>query len=392
VLLGVSVGSLIGLLAGILGSIYIYSIRSHSGAPSIVVAHPQLEVFGFLATFITGVASLLLPKFNLKRPRPFLAAWAISLYACGSLLWVIRPASIVLGDALSLAGAVLSSTMIFTSLSRPRNPLGYGNLFFGAAGVTLILTLSFLTYFDASGHAAPQSFPLLELAGFPTTMIFGVQLQTVRFKRAPPNLLFARTATGLWATFLLACGLSIYAPTPSLVLLSSILFSAGGLYLLGGLNAFRRATKPTVWALNENMHRLPYFDASSRIAAYWFAASALFLVADALIHKGYWRSSLTDAYVHSLAVGYLMTTIMGYAPILLPGLLGTRVKDFKTQLSPLLLVSAGNAWRIVGDVSAGVSGGANYLYSGYSFLPVLVGAALFLIQAHSAIIHSKPVR
>ena len=56
-----------------------------------------------------------------------------------------------------------------------------------------------------------------------------------------------------------------------------------------------------------------------------------------------------DSFIHSIALGFIGSTITVFAPMLLPGLLGRKAPVTGLSLGPILLLNAGILLRIAGD-------------------------------------------
>ncbi|MFO1148056.1 MAG: hypothetical protein U1E62_06730 [Alsobacter sp.] len=58
-----------------------------------------------------------------------------------------------------------------------------------------------------------------------------------------------------------------------------------------------------------------------------------------------------DAAVHAITLGFVLSMIFGHAPIILPAVLRVRVRHERALYSPLVLLQAGVAARVIGSVA-----------------------------------------
>lgn len=121
--------------------------------------------------------------------------------------------------------------------------------------------------------------------------------------------------------------------------------------LLGGLGLLGQVAWLARYDLARRTVRRPgltRFIAVCLLAAYgWMAVSGVLWVAMALGASGH---LLHDALVHSLFVGFVLSMVMGHAPIIVPAVLRTPLAFRRSAYLPLVLLHVSVAVRIGADL------------------------------------------
>ena len=139
-----------------------------------------------------------------------------------------------------------------------------------------------------------------------------------------------------------------------------------------------------VWLVHHDVARrtirlpgLPRFSACSILAGHmWLAAAGAML---ALASSGA-VIFLYDAVIHAIAIGFVMSMIFGHAPIILPAIIGLRVRFVAASYASLALLHLSVLLRLAGDIF-----GLNDVRAASGILTVLalVSYAAILIAASS---------
>lgn len=116
----------------------------------------------------------------------------------------------------------------------------------------------------------------------------------------------------------------------------------------------------TVWLVRHDLARvtvhrvgLPRFIAVSLLAGYaWLAVSGALWIAMGLGARG---PLLHDAVVHSLFLGFVLSMVIGHAPMILPAVLRLPVRFTRAAYLPLVLLHVSVAMRIVADLAGSVA-------------------------------------
>jgi hypothetical protein len=185
------------------------------------------------------------------------------------------------------------------------------------------------------GGAGPvRATPLL--AGFLVLTIVGERLELSRLTL--PSGASRRRLLVLLGLFVVGVAVSPWWRSAGLVL--------GGLGLLGQV----------AWLLRYDLARrtirrpgLPRFAAACMLSGYgWLAVSGALWVALGLGARG---PLLHDALVHALFLGFVLSMVMGHAPIIVPAVLRQPVAYVPTAYVPLVLLHASVAVRIAADLA-----------------------------------------
>lgn len=197
-----------------------------------------------------------------------------------------------------------------------------------AALLWLVANLSWL-----SGRSPVDGLPAG--IGFLVLTIFAERLELSRLMPRPTwaRALFAALA-GL---YLLSTLLHLLAPAPAAALT--------GISLLG----------MTAWLLRFDIARLtvrqtglPRFIALCLLAGYaWAAVAGLGLLGFGALQAGEGRS---DAVIHALLLGFVMSMVMGHAPIVLPAVARIRVRFHRGLFGPLVVLNLSVLVRVVGGL------------------------------------------
>jgi MFS family permease len=359
--------TVLGLAGTFLGVLRLLSYGRAVIFQSIYLVHPDLQLFGFVAIFIIGVSYGLVPRFKNKPapPLPFFLL-LVSLVFVGNLLRLTGLGAVV-GDIIVLIGFIGYTALTIVILGRPRG-------FFWVSDVFISLSPILLTVTSAARLFLQQPWPdmrFVELAllGFPTAMIVGVAMRTVRF----------RLGANYHRGFAVVCLFSYLA---ALLLLPfqqrylqdirRAIFLSSGIFFLASVDIakpLKNGFKETEMNQRDRIrHR--YFTTYFTTAAAWFAA-ALTLA----LLQGVWPF-FRDGFIHSMAVGFIANTIMAYAPILMPALMSGRAAVRGLSYAPHILINSGNLWRIGASMFS-------KLHDAYlSGLPILAGAIYFLVMVH----------
>jgi hypothetical protein len=341
------------------------------GAPAVpidwVLLHAHLQIFGFFAMLIPGVAHHLFARFTGRVVTPGAAArWILGLLVGGmvSRLWgtgVHRPGFIVTASCLEAAGFVLFGLRVWRSLDPPplallRRQLTISTGWFALAClVEAVLRWralqAGLTLPDVGGLRAVHAMALL---GGVIGWVLGVLLRAgpmfvagwrapLRTARAVPWVLglgvliaAAGEAAGGWVTL---------ARLGEFIALASV----GAVMVMGGAARRGHGALPMVGRSAEEarIFRLAVFSAGLSVIGSAAATAAAYSGAPAHL--------LTDAVRHLVTIGYLTSVVVAMAFRLIPVLEGKalpwprlRGVAFWTLLTGILLRSAevlvGHGW------------------------------------------------
>lgn len=283
--------------------------------PDLAGAHGPLMVVGFLGTVI-GVERAV----ALARPWGWVGP---GLSASGALLVA---AGVPAGAALSAAGAFALIT-VFVALSRREPALHMAVMTVGAVCGAVG------TFAWARGAAIPVA--AAWWGGFLTLTIAGERLELSRLQGLSAT---ARRLLMLTLTLMLAALVAAHLrPEPGVRVLGAVWLALAA--WLGRFDIARRTIR---------MPGLPRFVATCLLAGYvWLGASG-----SALLAFGPQAGGLRyDAELHALFLGFVMSMVLGHAPIVFPAVLRVAMPFRPSAWVPLVLLHASLLLRVVGDVT-----------------------------------------
>jgi len=362
-----ALATVLALAGTFLGVLRLLAYGGTAPFHNIYLTHPDLQLFGFTAVFIMGVSYGLVPRFK-NRPAPPLRLFLSMVFMVfvGNVLRLAGVGAAVADIAL-LAGFIGYGVLTAAAVGRPRG-------FFWASDVFIVLSPLLLTMASAARlflqHPWQDTrFVELALLGFPTSMIVGVAMRTVRF-RLGANYNRGLAAACL-AAYLAALLLLPFQQQPIQDIRRALFLAFGILYLASVdiVKSFKKVVKESELNQRDRIrHR--YFTTYFTTAAAWLTAALMLGLL-----QGPWPS-LRDGFIHSMAVGFIANTIMAYAPILMPALMSGRVVVKGLSYTPFTLINVGNLWRIGASVFSSLP--SAYL----SGIPILAGAIYFLVMVH----------
>ena len=283
-----------------------------------VAAHGPLMALGFLGTLI-----------GLERAVAHGTRWSALAPAASAagVVAVLGGAPTVVGGSLfALAGATVC--LVFADLLRRHADHA---LVLMAAGAVAWAGAGALW---AAGWSPVRIAPLL--AAFLVLTIVGERVELSRLAAPTPAAL---------RRLLLAAGVFALGAVVALVAWRTGL-------LLAGVGAVLQAT----WLLRHDIARvtirrpgLPRFAATCMLAGHaWLTAAGVLWIAEAA-GVGPWL--VHDAALHAVFLGFVMSMVMGHAPIILPAVLHRPLPHTGLGWVPLVLLHASLAVRIGADLA-----------------------------------------
>ncbi|MBX8634499.1 MAG: hypothetical protein KIY10_08750 [Thermoplasmata archaeon] len=366
---------IVGLLDGVFRLMARENIRT-SVFTGIYGFHPLLVVFGFIAVIIMT-----------ERVASFTTLESISARR-RSMLSLMVPFT-VLGTLLVTTGISLSSVL-----------LSYSGVLFLLLGSTLFIAtlklLSGLSNMKTSfrfmilsgidlwasellspvfGVTYPVGYDML-LLSFPVIFIIGERIELTRFISQGYSENRFKTSLALYAMsaalFMLSLPFSVVEYRYMLVAAGIILMAIGTASVYGterrNLNILSRSAMP--------LQR--YVSMHTRIAYAWLF---LGLILSLIYLLSFGSVDTHDVFIHSIAVGFVLTMILAHGPIIMPTVAGRRLKTDRFSPVPLLLLTAGNAVRVGGGiVQLFASIPINGILVGLSGWPVFAALIIFLLE------------
>jgi hypothetical protein len=387
---GATLGLVALTIAGLRGSLQ----AGLAGWTPVIQAHGHVQIFGWVALFIMGVAYHVVPRFKATDlHRPDLARRTFWLMAAGLAARALAQpytqeafaAAVGVAGALAeLAAVGLFAWIIARTLSSsdtPRAPferyLLAGNVWF-----LLLAAANLVSMARMAATGDPVIPPHLNAAllhiqvvGFIGLWILGVSLRILPVFLGLRNL-GAPDAHGILWALNLAVALTAAAELggPALLRAPAALFELGAVLAFAlGLGIFRRPA------------RIPHADPNPYyrkfiVAAYAWLVLATGLLAFITLHeaaRGPLPHELTGSYRHAITVGFITAMIMGVASRIVPVFRGVPLQGARLLDAAFWLLNAGCAIRVVFQGIAGFLGAPFTLVSSTSAYLEIPAIALF---------------
>jgi hypothetical protein len=386
--------ALIGTTLGVLMLAALSGVSVGFGL-TLFSAHPFLQIYGFIAEFVAGVAYSLLPRFKVGRiPSLRLGYTTYLLLTSGNILFLlsafISGYSTVLdytAALLILAGSATFASQVISLALRPRGGFPESNLLIILSSVSLVL-ISLALVLEEFDLVTTDEFSaqmiLLALLGFAGSMIYTVEIRSVSFRQCDYRKKLAKLTTIFQS---LAIGITFLSIFPILSFFSIIgaslfLASAFSLTLTIKIFEFSRPLMYRPAMMKMHFSILRYNEVGILSGSIWL----LFGVILGMVLIGtnsslfFWR----DSFIHSIAIGFIGSTIIVFAPMLLPGLLGNRAPVSGLSYGPIVLLNAGILIRVLGDsLILGSTSSGLPIWESFSGPMILAAMIWLLIVLHN---------
>jgi hypothetical protein len=383
------------LIGTILGT---FMLAALSGVPTnfgltLFGAHPYLQIYGFIAEFVVGVSYSLLPRFKVGRiPSLGLGYATYLLLTCANFLFLasamLSSSSLLIssvGALLVLAGSVAFAVEVFSLALRSTGGFPETNSLIMLSSLSLVLiSLSLLLEeqgFVIADEFSPQMI-FLALLGFAGSMIYSVEIRSVSFRQSDYRKRLARLTSAFQASAIGVIFLSILLPFAFLSIAGAVLSLAAALSLMLSIKIFE-FSHPLMYRpamTKTHFSILRYNEVGILSGSIWLLFGIILGIA--LIASNSSNFFVRDSFIHSIAIGFIGSTIIVFAPMLLPGLIGKRAPVSGLSYGPILLLNAGILLRVVGDSVTFVSASLP-IWESISG-PLILGAMIwFLVVLHS---------
>jgi uncharacterized protein DUF1858/uncharacterized protein DUF542/NnrS protein len=360
----------------------------------VIQAHGHVQIFGWVALFIMGVAYHVVPRFKATDLyRPDLARRTFWLMAGGLTARALAQpytreafASVVgvAGAAAELVAVALFARIIaHTIASSPGPRAGFERYLFAGNVWFLVLAaanLGSMIRMAATGDPvipAPLNGALIhaEVVGFIGLWILGVSLRILPVFLGLRALGTLAARGVFWAVNLavaLAAGAEILGVTALRVPAALLELGAVAVFVIG-LGVFR---KP---ASSAHADPNPYYRKFIVAAYAWlvFAAALLAFISVYEAAVAPLPHELTGSYRHAITVGFITAMIMGVASRVVPVFRGVPLQGVGAVNAAFWLLNAGCAIRVVFQAVAGFRGAPFTLISSSSAYLEIPAIALF---------------
>ncbi|HKW05881.1 MAG TPA: nitroreductase/quinone reductase family protein [Nitrososphaerales archaeon] len=338
---------------------------------SLFPIHPYLQIFGFVAEFVIGVSYSLLPRFKTGRvPHLGLGYATYALVTCANVLFILQVAfpaySIIVGpvsEGFMTIASLLYASQVFSLALRHMGGFPETNPFMILSSISLVLiSLSLLIsqYFpNVDGEVFSPQMILLSLVGFAGSMIYAVEIRSVSFRQSDYRKGLARFAPKIQGAAIGITFFSIIFSSVYLSVLGALLFLSAALIVILAIRIFEFAHPLMYRPAMNKMHFsiLRYNEVGIISGSVWllFGCSLGAILIASPSEMFFFR----DSFIHSIAIGFIGSTITVFAPMLLPALLGRKAPVTGLSYGPILLLNAGILLRIGGDSTTLLNSSSN---------------------------------
>jgi hypothetical protein len=408
----IAVGGSFAFVASIFGAL---KLAQMSGITtpiniSLFLDHPFLQIFGFISEFVCGVAYSIIPLFSTTRlSNPRLGYVPFSLITIGNALGI---AAVVAGSSyysslfqifsflILVASVFFCYQMIGVLRRKSSKVLAEARPFFLMAAISffLISTVFFVdtTFPEFLGRIGEDLFSpgflYLGLVGFVGSMIFGVELRTVVFRMTNYRKSLARVAAAVQAFSIVLSFLSILEGFGWLLSVASIGFLVSAISFAISIRIFEpRRTTRLLFPMTEGRANVASHTAISDYSDACILSSMIWLLFSCILGVvwlvfGSEDLLVRDSFIHSVAIGFIGSAVIGYGPVLLPGVLVGKAPKKNLSFLPLLFLNVGMIVRNGGNFysvwfhAASATTGLSSLPMWESLSGVLVITAMILLM------------
>ncbi len=358
--------ALVGTTLGALTLAHISGLPTSLGL-GLFPAHPYVQIYGFVAEFVLGVAYSLIPRFKgASLPKFRLGYLTYILLTLANLLFLSAPILVssdriilTLAPVLIFLASVVFGYQVSLLAFRPVGGFPETNLLIILSPVSLAL-ISFLLALISLGVLNQDAFStgmiFLSLAGFAGSMIYTVEIRSVSFRQCNYRKNFARLSGYLQASAIGASFLAILLSIRALTLAGALLYLASALSVISSLRIFELA-HPLMYrpAMTKSHFMIVrYNEVCILSASIWLLFGCVLGVSMPL--AGVDAYFIRDSFIHSIAIGFIGSVITCFAPILLPGLLGRKAPITGLSFWPIALLNAGILLRVAGNFDSLIVG------------------------------------
>ncbi|MDH2902136.1 MAG: hypothetical protein PXY39_14300 [archaeon] len=341
---------------------------------NIYALHPILMVFGFLACIVMAerVAGIsVIPDLQQSRVPlamvPLVALGVLSELAGYSMgaRWLDY-----VGGALLLSGCFAFIFVLFKLSGKTGIKLPFYFMILSAVSLSISAILS---AFSLPGGNFPF---IMLLLSFPLIFILGERVELTRFTSS------AASTNRFMISFILA-GSAVALFTLSSILyflfdLQMMVLSIGSLLLLTTLIVVLLTENQNFNLLSRSREPLQRYVLTHTRVAYAWGILGLILAEIYFVNS---RLDLYDAFIHSMAVGFIGTMLLAHGPVILPSVIGRKLDITRISLLPLEILTAGNLIRIVGDlILVNYNSAIVSVFVGLSGWLILIAVLAFLLK------------
>ncbi|MEM3185437.1 MAG: hypothetical protein QXQ39_01995 [Conexivisphaerales archaeon] len=388
-LLFIATGSVIAFFGTAVGSALLASISGISIklTPVDLQVHPSAQIYGFIFEFIMGVAYILVPRFKASTISSIRMAYLnYALLTVANIGFIVSDYLykyfLIFSILFSLATLIfmvqiIKVTLIKKGVFPETDPLimtAAVSAFFSS----LILSSASYLHTDLFSPGSLE----LSLLGFAGSMIYAVEIRSVSFRQCDYRITFTKMTSLFQASAVAISFLSLLLSDNILQLLGTLLFLLAAVMAIISLRIFELAHPLMYRPSMTQMHYkiMKYNDLSMLLAFFWLLVGLVIGIIYEITDSSIFI--FRDLSIHSVAIGFIGSTILCFAPMLLPGLLGRRGPTTGLSYYPVLILNAGLVIRAVGDAFSLVNAPLPS-WEALSGPLILISMAWFLFMIHN---------
>ena len=395
----VIVGTIFGIIATLMGFIRLLMLSGYIPDFNIYFfEHPNLQIFGFLVLFVSGIASVLVPTFRGNTPITgnLDYVFLVIIIAFQVLITFSNlPTSFSFEFTLSAFVLLLLYSMrylylVWDGISKGSRKIDDGDSYMVLSALSLLLT-TFLLIIDQVIGLQEFTYPLLYLVllGFVGSVIMGVMIKT---SPSSPSVGRKKLLDVSVAISFVAVIVDFIMPAFSITVddfLAPWIFLFGAFpFALAQLILFIKTEKS-----GRSLTIISIFRKSTvnftRFAAF---LSYLWLISGLILGVLYSSDGLLYgikiAFIHAISIGFIGSTIMGYAPLLLPGIISARSPRTEVFSLSLYLLNVGTLLMVIAFIvyAYGISIGVLFTLGG---IFIIAGIIWYIADIHIYIFSKK---
>ena len=326
--------------------------------------HKTLQIDGFLTLLIMGIGYMIIPRFrNISLASTNLAYLSFLLVLCSIIIYAVHQVLptidsdnnnlIKWSNLLRLSGITIFAIIVFLALRVRPKLLRLSDYFIALSIITLIIinilrSIGYNEYNDTNSLTHIQLWLL-----FPILMIFGIEYKTLpsflRFIK--PRRILGFTSFGLVSASIVLGLISILLCEESnlfpiifnIVFLSSALTFGGAVYITGD---FDNSSEIRRLIQGEKKARYDFTVIHIKLSFLLLYIGITMAFLFNLFHETF---AFYDLAIHTIAIGFIGTTITVYLPLMLPPVIGRTIHFTNFNKIPLLLIILALGIRAIGD-------------------------------------------
>ena len=395
-----------GSFIGAVWMMTIFSIGVPQWFGQLFQQHKILQINGFLTLLIMGVGYMIVPRFrNVSLPfvkYAYLSFFIVLASLIAQIVTLLQISifsdkisfTIIMITTLRVSGIFIFVTIIFLTLKIRPKRLRVSDYFIALSVVTLLI-MNIFELSQMSGimnSKEDTAVPRITAAGdslthielwllFAIVMIFGIEYKTL-----PSFLGFIRprSIVGL-SSFILTLNcviigfLSMVFETqiPTLQSIFNIIFFTSVVTFTLSIYAFGGFDNSEIIRLIKGEKKIRYNLTVPTCEGFicFYSCSAFLFQFYLVFHTGQdhetYRFALYDLAIHTIAIGFIGTTISLYLPLMLPPITGKTVQFTNLNRIPLLLIVSSLGLRAVGDIIVAQGNSVSNLVSQSTSLPTM---------------------